>query len=46
MNKNLFVFFVNNGNAMDESFQNTDKFISNWSGLYKDNEHSQNGYVM
>ena len=35
--------FVNSGNTMNESFQITDKYISNQSGLYKSNEHSQNG---
>ena len=42
----IFSFFVNIGNTMNEVFQNTDKYILNWSGFYKDNEYSQNGYVM
>ena len=37
--------FVNSGNLMNEVFQNTDNYISNQSGLYKSNEHSQNRYV-
>ena len=32
-------YFVNSGNTMNESFQNTEKCISNQSGLLKNKEH-------
>ena len=38
--------FVNSGNSMNKNFQISDKYISNQSGSYKNNEHSQNGYVI
>ena len=37
--------FVNSGNTMNVVFQNTDKYILNWSVLYKNNEHSWNRYI-
>ena len=40
-----FLCLVNSGNTMNKSFSEYQNFISSWSDLYKDKEHSWNGKI-